>query len=100
MGYTPQALETAKHVLGQCAAFGEGIPVSYAQAFIEIAAEPGLSLTTLSDRLNMPLSTVSRIVAALADKKYNLIEVSFAPDEKRRKVIILSDKGQEALAKF
>lgn len=88
-------------MLGYCAAFGEGLPVSYAQAFIEIAADPGLSITTLADRLNMPLSTVSRIVAALADaKKYGLVDVSYASDEKRRKVITLSEKGRKSAAKF
>jgi len=91
----------AKQVLSHCAALGDGIPVSYAQAFLEIASEPGLSITHLADRLHMPLSTVSRVVLALSDPhKYGLIHVAYASDEKRRKVITLTEKGRKAAAKF
>ena len=89
-------LADARLVLARFAACGEGgMPVSYAQAFVEIAADPGLSVTTLAERLNSPLSTVSRIVAALTDpKKYNLVKVTIASDEKRRKVVELTKAGR------
>jgi DNA-binding MarR family transcriptional regulator len=90
------SLNNARAVLRNFAARGDGMPVSYAQAFIEIAADPGLSITTLAERVGMPLSTVSRIVAALADpKKYNLVTVVIAQDEKRRKVVGLTGVGQK-----
>lgn len=91
----------AKEVLSICADLGEGIPVSYAQAFLEIAGDPGLSITSLALRLGMPLSTVSRAVLALSDRtKYGLVHVEYASDEKRRKVIMLTEKGRKAAARF
>lgn len=89
------SLNDARATLARFAACGEGMPVSYAQAFVEISADPGLSVTTLAERLNSPLSTVSRIVAALADpKKYNLVKVTIASDEKRRKMVDLTKPGR------
>lgn len=88
-------LANARAVLARFAACGEGMPVSYAQAFIEIAADPGLSVTILAERMNSPLSTVSRIVAALADqKKYGLVAVRIDADEKRRKMVELTKAGR------
>lgn len=90
-----------RYVLSQLASVNEGMPVSYARAFIEIAQDPGLSITTLAERLGSPLSTVSRSVAALADKKkYGLVTVTIAADEKRRKVLNLSETGAKMAALF
>lgn len=90
------SLTDARNVLSRFAACGDGMPVSYAQAFIEIAEDPGLSITTLAERVAMPLSTVSRIVSALSDaKKYHLVTVDIAQDEKRRKVVGLTARGAQ-----
>lgn len=90
-----------RFILSHLATINEGMPVSYARAFIEIVQDPGLSITTLAERLGSPLSTVSRSVAALADdKKYGLITVTIAEDEKRRKVLNLSAAGEKLAALF
>ncbi len=77
-------------------------PLQYAVCLSEIALDEGLSLTALSEKTSMPLSTVSRIVAALSEqrkkgKAYGLIRVTISATERRRKEIHLNDKGREAI---
>jgi DNA-binding MarR family transcriptional regulator len=64
--------------------------------------DEGLSLTTLAERAEMPLSTVSRIVGALSDYRqrgdaYGFVEVKVAANERRRKEISMTPLGRSVL---
>lgn len=74
-------------------------PLQYAVCFCEIALEEGLSLTALSARTGMPLSTVSRIIGALSRNRqkgtpYDLIRVRISPAERRKKELYLTKRGR------
>jgi len=74
-------------------------PLQYAICLVEIASDEGLSLTTLSQRTGMPLSTTSRIVGALSIKRqkgepYGLVDVKIVAAEKRKKALFLTLKGK------
>ena len=74
-------------------------PLQYAVCLIEIALGEGISLTVLSERTGMPLSTVSRIVGALSRQRqkgrpYGLIRVSISARERRRKELYLTARGR------
>lgn len=74
-------------------------PLQYAICLAEMALTPGISLTGLAERCNMPLSTVSRIVGALSHKRqkgqpYELVRVEISPEERRRKQLYLTETGQ------
>ncbi|MCK6418357.1 MAG: helix-turn-helix domain-containing protein [Alphaproteobacteria bacterium] len=74
-------------------------PLQYALCLGHVAAEEGLSLTTLAERCGLALSTVSRIVGALSDKRqrgtaFGLIKVKIAADERRRKCLFLTARGK------
>jgi len=73
-------------------------PVQYAMCLVEIARDEGMSLTELSQRTNLALSTVSRIVGALSafrqsGQPYELVEVKVSTKERRRKELYLTPKG-------
>ncbi len=77
-------------------------PLQYAVCLAEIAIEEGLSLTALSARTGMPLSTVSRIVGALSEKRqkgmpFDLVRVAISPAERRRKELYLTDRGRAVI---
>jgi len=77
-------------------------PLQYAICLAEIALEEGLSLTRLAEKTGMPLSTVSRIVGALSKRRqkgppYGLVRVSIAAQEKRRKELRLTARGQTVI---
>lgn len=92
------SLDQTQKTLQKFSALVYGMPISYALAYIEVAKDEGLSITTLADRLDTPLSTISRVVAALSDpKKYDLIKVTIDSDEKRRKIISLTKHGHDFL---
>lgn len=74
-------------------------PLQYAICLAEISLNEGMSLTHLSQKTDMPLSTVSRIVGALSSHRqrgtpYGLVEVTVSPKERRKKELYLSKKGQ------
>ncbi len=78
-------------------------PLQYSICLAEIALCPGISLTALADKTSMPLSTVSRIVGALSKhrqrgKPYELVAVTISPEERRRKHIILTKRGEKLIA--
>ena len=73
-------------------------PLNYSICLVEIARAEGLSLTKLSERTGLALSTVSRIVGALSQyrqngQSYGLIELKVSPKERRRKELYLTPKG-------
>ena len=77
-------------------------PLQYAICLLEISQDEGLSITTLAERTGLTLSTVSRIVGALAKKRqkgrpYDLIKTSFAKDQRRRKELTLTTKGRAVI---
>lgn len=77
-------------------------PLQYAVCLVLVSQDEGLSLTTLSGRADLSLSTTSRIVGALSQyrqsgKPYNLVKLHIAPDERRRKEIYLTAKGREII---
>lgn len=77
-------------------------PLQYAVCLAEISLDEGLSLTSLSARTGMPLSTVSRIIGALSQKRqmgapYDLIRVAISPAERRRKELYLTANGREVI---
>jgi len=77
-------------------------PLQYAVCLAEIALDEGLSITDLSNRTGMAISTVSRIVGALSDYRqsgqpYQLVDLTISKTERRRKHIALTDKGRDAV---
>lgn len=80
-------------------------PLQYAICLSEIALEEGMSLTQLSQRTGLALSTVSRIVGSLSQYRqngapYGLVEIRTSPQERRRKELMLSDKGRAFMAEL
>lgn len=77
-------------------------PLQYAVCLAEISQEEGLSLTELSVRTGMALSTVSRIVGALSKNRqkgtpYNLIRIKISAAERRRKELYLTPRGRAVI---
>lgn len=77
-------------------------PLQYAVCLVLISQDEGLSLTTLSQRASLSISTTSRIVGALSQYRqsgepYNLVKLHIAPDERRRKEIYLTDSGRRII---
>ncbi len=77
-------------------------PLQYAICLGEIAINEGLSLTELSTKTGMPLSTISRIVGALSRQRqrgtaYELVHVTVSAKERRRKELHLTDRGRAVL---
>lgn len=75
-------------------------PLQYAICLLEISLNQGLSMTELSEKTNIPLSTVSRIVGALSKYRqrgtpYNLVEITISPSERRKKQISLTVEGKK-----
>ena len=78
-------------------------PLQYAVCLAEISLNEGQSLTDLSKKTGMALSTVSRIVGALSKhrqsgKPYVLVKVLFSKTERRRKELYLTDKGKAVIS--
>jgi len=77
-------------------------PLQYAVCLGEIALEEGLSLTALSEKTGMPLSTVSRIIGALSQKRqkgvpYDLVTVTVSAHERRKKELYLTQGGRAVI---
>lgn len=77
-------------------------PIQYGICLIEIYQNEGLSLTTLAQKTNLTLSTVSRIVGALSSHRqqgqpYGLVTVKISPAERRRKELFLTTQGYELM---
>lgn len=75
-------------------------PLQYAVCLAEITLDEGLSVTELSNRTGMALSTVSRIVGALSKYRqmgepYELVDLRTSEKSRRTKEIRLTDKGRK-----
>lgn len=66
-------------------------------ALIEIAKEPGITISSLGRLLLMTLSTISRLVKTLTGK--GLVELK-AGSDKREKSLYLTEKGKEEVVKI
>lgn len=91
-------------LLGHLQKIDPEFPLQYAICLCEIAIDEGLSLTDLSERTDMPISTISRIVGALSEKRqrgeaYGLVHVILSPAEKRRKQLYLSPHGKSFIGR-
>lgn len=89
-------LQTLRKVDGE-------FPLQYSICLAEIAMEEGMSLTALSKKTGLGLSTVSRIVGALSQYRqngnpYGLVELKVSEQERRRKELYLTSKGRKLLA--
>lgn len=77
-------------------------PLQYAVCLAEIAMDEGTSLTNLSKKTGMAISTISRIVGALSKhrqkgKPFGLIKVKISAEERRRKELYLTAKGKAVI---
>lgn len=80
-------------------------PVQYAICLAEISLDEGVSLTSLSKKTGMALSTTSRIISALSKprkrgKNYEFVKVSISQEERRRKELYLTAKGHAVIKKI
>lgn len=93
------ATDTLLLILRELQSIDAEFPIQYAVCLLEISQNQGRSLTALSDKTGMPLSTISRIVGALSQhrqkgKPFELLEVKTSETERRRKEVYLSAKGK------
>ncbi len=93
------ALETLLNLWRVFHAIDPEFPLQYIICLTEIGRDEGLSLTTLAERTNLSLSTISRIVGALSDYRQNghpfgLVDIQISKIERRRKELALTDKGK------
>lgn len=94
--------EAFLHLLRELQKIDPEFPLQYAVCFTEISLNEGLSLTALSKKTGMALSTVSRIVGALSQHRqkgtpYGLVNVEISPTERRRKELHLTAKGSAVM---
>ena len=80
-------------------------PLQYAVCLSVIALYEGLSLTALSEKTGMALSTISRIVGALSTqrqmgKPYNLVRVEISARERRKKELYLTPLGRTVIGRI
>ena len=99
------AARTFLNLLHQLQKIDSEFPIQYAICLSEISLDEGCSLTTLSERTGLSLSTVSRIVGSLSDfrqngEPYGLIELKTSLQERRRKELYLTPKGRQTLQKI
>lgn len=97
-----QAIQNFNLLLRELQKIDNEFPLQYAICLFEISLHQGLSLTELSEKANMPLSTVSRIVGALSKYRqrgtpYNLVKVTISETERRKKQITLTAKGKNVI---
>jgi DNA-binding MarR family transcriptional regulator len=77
-------------------------PIQYAICLAEVSRNEGLSLTQLSEKTGLALSTVSRIIGALSKYRqkgtpFGLVKVKLSAIERRRKEISLTPKGRAVI---
>ncbi len=104
---TPPMTETLQKlltILTQFRTVDPEFPLQYAICLCEIGLSPGISLTQISEKTGLALSTISRIVGALSDYRpngapYGLVRMDVAPNERRRRELRLTDAGTSLLTK-
>jgi DNA-binding MarR family transcriptional regulator len=96
---TKKSTDTLLAILREFQIIDGEFPIQYAICLLEISREEGRSLTYLSEKTGMPLSTVSRIIGALSEHRqkgqpFGLVEVQTSKIERRRKELCLTAKGK------
>lgn len=82
------------------------LPLQTASMFAVIAANPGISIKELINQTGSSQSTVSRTISVLSqwqevDKPgYDLVWTKEDPHERRRKLVFLTEKGEEFAAEL
>lgn len=102
---TQISIQTFLEILRLLQKTDKEFPLQYALCLAEISLDEGLSLTTLAERAQLSLSTVSRIVGSLSDYRqnnqpYGLVEIKTSQQERRRKELYLTAKGRLLLQKI
>ncbi|MBE2191743.1 MAG: MarR family transcriptional regulator [Alphaproteobacteria bacterium] len=102
MPLDPQKNAIFLRLLSQLKEIDSEFPIQYAICLAKIAQDEGCSLTSLSERTGLALSTISRIVGALSSYRqkgtpYELIEMRVSETERRKKELFLTDKGRQTL---
>lgn len=95
------ALRAAIDLLRTLRALDPEFPIQYALCLGEIARHQHLSVTELAQRTDISLSTVSRIISTLSNRKGRygqLINVRFSRVESRRKELSLTTRGHDLIA--
>ncbi len=77
-------------------------PLQYAVCLAEISVDEGMSVTALSEKTGMPISTVSRIVGALSSHRrraapFGLVRIAISARERRRKELYLTPRGRAVM---
>lgn len=78
--------------------YGLGLSLSQCGALVDLERFGSLRPAALASLLKLDRSTVSRLISVLLDKRF--IAVSESAEDKRGKVISLTQKGQKALAEI
>jgi DNA-binding MarR family transcriptional regulator len=88
----------------------EGLSLEVLSALLTIAAEPGLSVNELADRLNAPQQTASRYASVLLGRyqepmsvstqrpKQPLVVQEVHANDPRKRAMFLTDRGNEFVA--
>jgi DNA-binding MarR family transcriptional regulator len=80
------------------------LPLKTVSLFAYVAASPGISMNELRKQTNTKQSTFSRSIAVLSEWQehekpgFGLIWTEEDPGERRRKLVHLTDKGEELAA--
>jgi DNA-binding MarR family transcriptional regulator len=83
-----------------------GMPQQAFEILTLIALFPGITMNDLAERTGLAPSSVSRNVAMLGEYHrlgkpgYNLVETHEDPNERRRKVLFLNDRGRRAVKRM
>lgn len=98
-------VQTFMDLLRQLQKIDNEFPLQYALCLAEISVHEGLSLTALAEKVNLSLSTISRIVGSLSEYRqngqpYGLVEIRISAEERRRKELYLTPKGRALIQKI
>lgn len=103
-GAVPQAMDRLRALLS---AVPDDLALPQLRALVAIAAEPGLSVSDLAERVGVPQQTASRYVAVLLGRYQDalehgrqrvLVEQRISEEDPRRRALFLSDEGTNLLS--
>lgn len=93
-------------VLEELRTLDPDMPIQYALSFLTLSRHEGLSIRDLAERLGIAQSSASRNVAALSEwhsfrkPGHDLVQAKEDPRERRRKIVTLTDRGRDLLARL
>lgn len=99
-------LRQLSHVIGSFRETSADIPAATLQAFLIVAANPGISSKEVMQRANVTQSAVSRHLATLGEFSWkggeglNLITTIEDPKDRRAKISFLNERGRQLAMKF